>query len=193
MSRRLKILAVTVAALAVLYGLSRIWLGGPVAHDSYRATSDDAIEFVPARCRLNKIGLGCRARFLRLYGIDILEPTQRCRDAHGRLWSCGAAAAERLKALVETPDFSCQAERRYFDDDGRQFARCIARGADVGGTLVADGLAFAYGRGLEYLPFEAAAKAARRGAWAGQFIRPQYYRQGAREPSGAAAVAAPRE
>jgi len=188
MSRWLKFLAVAGAALAVLYGFSRIWLGGPVAHDSYRATSDDAIEFIPARCRLNKVSLGCRARILRLYGIDILEPAQRCRDAHGQLWSCGAAAAEQLKALVATPDFSCQADRRSFDDDGRQFAVCIADGSDAGGTLVGDGLAFAYGRGLEYLPFEAAAKAARRGAWAGQFIRPQYYRQGAREQSGVAAA-----
>jgi endonuclease YncB( thermonuclease family) len=51
----------------------------------------------------------------------------------------------------------------------------------VGALLVSEGLAFAYGRGIQYLPLEAAAKKARRGAWAGTFVRPQYWRQGARD------------
>ncbi|MDE2167531.1 MAG: thermonuclease family protein [Alphaproteobacteria bacterium] len=182
MARGIRIFVVAAVVLAALYGVGRIWLGRPVAHDRYSATADGAIEFVPARCQLNKIGLGCRPRLLRLYGIDMFEPEQTCRDAHGREWPCAAAAEDRLKALVAAPDFACQLDYNYYDNDGRQFASCTANGQDVGEILVREGLAFAYGRALEYLPFEAEARSKRRGAWAGQFVRPQYYRQGARLP-----------
>lgn len=181
MARWAKISIAAAVALAVLYGVGLLWLGRPVAHDRYQATDDGAIEFVPAHCRFNKLGLGCPANFLRLYGIDMFQPAQTCRDAQGHEWPCGTAADDRLKALAATPDFSCDLDRNYFDNDGRQFASCIANGQDVGGTLVRDGLAFAYGRARRYLPFEAEARAQRRGAWAGQFVRPQYYRQGARD------------
>lgn len=181
MARWINIAVAAAVALAAVYGIGRMWLGRPVAHDRYRVADDGAIEFMPARCRLNGIGLGCEARLLRLYGIDMFEPTQTCRDAQGREWPCGAAAGKRFAALVATPDFSCQTDRGYFDNDGRQFATCIADGQDVGETLVREGLAFAYGRALQYLPYEAEARAAQRGAWAGTFVRPQYYRQGARD------------
>ena len=46
--------------------------------------------------------------------------------------------------------------------------------------LVGEGLAFYYGRGLQYLPIEAEARRLKRGAWAGTFVRPQFWRQGAR-------------
>lgn len=186
MVRVIRIFVAAAVVLAALYGVGRMWLGRPVAHHRYWVTADGAIEFLPARCLLNKIGLGCRPRSLRIYGIDMFEPEQMCRDARGHEWSCGAAAEERLKALVAAPDFSCRLDRNYYDNDGRQFASCSAAGQDVGQTLVRDGLAFAYGRALEYLPFEAEARSKRRGAWAGQFVRPQYYRQGARLPAAAA-------
>ena len=181
MARWIKIAAAAAVALVAVYGIGLMWLGRPVAHDRYRVTDDGAIEFKPARCGPNRIGLGCEAHFLRLYGIDMFEPAQTCRDAHGREWPCGVAAVKRLAALVATPDFSCRRSRGYFDNDGRPFARCVADGQDVGATLVRDGLAFAYGRALQYLPDEAEARAQRRGAWAGEFVRPQYYRQGARD------------
>lgn len=181
MPRQVKYLVVLGLALAALYGGGRLWLGRPVTHDSFRAMADDTIEYVPARCRLNKIGLGCRPRLFRLYGIDIFEPAQTCRDADNRKWPCGAAAAARLKALVSARDISCQADRDYEDEDGRQFASCISDGKDVGATLVREGFAFVYGRGVRYLPFETDARLARRGAWSGRFVRPQYYRQGARD------------
>ncbi len=180
-SRVLKYLGALVLVLAALYGAGRLWLGRPAAHDRYTVLSDDTIEFVPARCRLTEIGLGCRPRFLRLYGIDLFEPAQTCGDAAGRPWPCGAATAARLKALVAARDFACRIDHGYADSDGRRVAFCYSGGADVGATLVREGLAFEYGRGLQYLPLEAEARAARRGAWVGHFVRPQFWRQGARD------------
>src|SRR6266853_1018986 len=41
--------------------------------------------------------------------------------------------------------------------------------------------AVAYGRGAQYLAVEGDAKEGGRGAWAGRFVRPQFFRQGATE------------
>lgn len=179
--RWLKYSTLVVCGLAMVYGIGLICLGRPTNHDRYQVIEDDGIEFVPARCALNGIGLGCRPEFLRLEGIDMFEPAQTCRDARNREWPCGAVAADRLRTLVAAQDFSCRVDPGYFDVDGRAFAYCVAEHKDVGATLVNEGLAFAYGRALQYLSIETKAKAERRGAWAGQFVRPQYYRQGARE------------
>jgi endonuclease YncB( thermonuclease family) len=46
---------------------------------------------------------------------------------------------------------------------------------------VSEGLAFAYGRGGQYLAVEGDAREGNRGAWAGHFVRPQFFRQGATE------------
>lgn len=159
-----------------------VWeLGPAVPVDRYIVVDGDTMEVVPHRCWLSHLGLGCRAQRLRLYGVDAFESKQTCRTAKGVVWQCGAVATEQLKELVAHPDFSCSVDTDFVDRHAREFCLCSTGGEDVGAILVSDGLAFAYGRGEQYLPLEASAKMAQRGAWGGTFVRPQYFRQGSRE------------
>lgn len=159
-----------------------VWTFGlAAAADRYIVVDGDTLEMVPHRCWLSHLGLGCRAQRLRLYGVDAFESKQTCRTAEGVVWQCGAVATERLKELVAHPDFSCSVDTEFVDRHAREFCLCFTGGEDVGAILVSDGLAFAYGRAAQYLPLEAAAKLAQRGAWSGRFVRPQYFRQGSRE------------
>ena len=51
--------------------------------------------------------------------------------------------------------------------------------------MVSQGLALAYGRySLDYVEEEAAAQAARRGIWAGEFVKPWEWRRGKRLGTG---------
>jgi endonuclease YncB( thermonuclease family) len=164
------------AALALLRSL------GPVTpQDRYIVVDGDTLEVVPHQCWLSRLGLGCRPQRLRLYGVDAFESKQTCHTAKGVVWQCGAVATERLKELVAHADFSCNVDTEFVDRHAREFCLCSTGGEDVGAILVNDGLAFAYGRGAQYLPLEASAKIAQRGAWGGSFVRPQYFRQGSRE------------
>src|SRR5262249_18956402 len=113
--------------------------------------------------------------------VDAFERTQTCRDAKGDRWYCGLVATTRVRELVAAPDFGCQVDTEFVDRHAREFAICTANGKDLGAILVSEGLAFAYGRRTRYVPIEAEAKAERRGAWAGTFVRPQYFRSGARD------------
>lgn len=156
-------------------------IGFAVPADRYIVVDGDTLEMVPHHCFLSRLGLGCPAQRLRLYGVDAFESKQTCHNVKGAVWQCGAVATERLGELVAHADFSCTVDTEFVDRHAREFCLCSTGGEDVGAILVSDGLAFAYGRGAQYLPLEAAAKAARRGAWDGSFVRPQYFRQGSRE------------
>jgi endonuclease YncB( thermonuclease family) len=152
--------------------------------DRYSVFDGDTLELRPEHCLLATVGIGCLSQRLRLYGVDAFESKQTCRDPQGEIWPCGAVATERLRALVAQPGFSCHVDREYVDRHAREFAFCLAGGRDVGALLVSEGLAFAYGRGAQYLPYEAEARKERRGAWAGGFagfVRPQFFRLGASE------------
>jgi endonuclease YncB( thermonuclease family) len=181
MTRSLKWVLIAAAGLMAVYGTAYLWLGLPVKADHYVVLEGDTLELVKARCVQNILGLGCRPELLRLYGVDAFESAQTCRDDAGKIWPCGAVATERLKQLVATTNFSCNVDPEFVDRHAREFSFCTTDGHDVGALMVTEGLAFAYGRGGQYLPLEAGAKAARRGAWAGSFVRPQYFRMGATE------------
>lgn len=183
--RRRRVTLLLLGIVAVLIGAA-LWatvrtLGPTASADRYIVVDGDTLEVVPHRCWLSHLGLGCRAQRLRLYGVDAFESKQTCHTAKGVVWQCGAVATERLKELVAHPDFSCNVDTEFVDRHAREFCLCSTGGEDVGATLVSDGLAFAYGRGAQYLPLEARAKEAKRGAWSGTFVRPQYFRQGSRE------------
>jgi endonuclease YncB( thermonuclease family) len=80
------------------------------------------------------------------------------------------------------PGFGCQVDEEFVDRHAREFAVCSAAGKDVGAILVSEGLAFAYGRRTRYVAIEEEAKKERRGAWGyGDFVRPQFWRSGARD------------
>lgn len=179
MRRRLAIAgAAVLLLLAALWGIGR-WLKPANDPDRYSVVDGDTLAWRPPQCLLSRLGIACIGQRLRLYGVDAFESKQTCRDAQGRGWACGAVATERLRQLVGNADFACHVDHEFIDRHAREFAVCTAQGEDVGAVLVREGLAFAYGRGAQYLPFEAEAKAQRRGAWAGSFVRPQYFREGA--------------
>jgi len=155
-------------------------LPAPKRADRYSVFDGDTILVQPGKCLLAHLRLGCFSERLRLFGVDAFERTQTCRDAKGEIWPCGDVATHRLQELVATPGFGCQVDPEFVDRHTREFAVCTAKGEDVGAVLVSEGLAFAYGRRTRYVVIEEQAKAGHRGAWAGSFVRPQYFRSGAR-------------
>jgi endonuclease YncB( thermonuclease family) len=167
-------------ALILALVIGAIWDGPSKGIDIYVVRDGDTLELTPRDCALSRIGLSCLKQNLRLYGVDAFERAQTCRDAERKSWPCGDVATQRLAALAARPNFACNVDSEFIDRRAREFAVCTVDGKDVGGLLVSEGLAFYYGRGLQYLPIEAEARRTKRGAWAGSFVRPQFWRQGAR-------------
>jgi endonuclease YncB( thermonuclease family) len=181
MARRIALGAGGLVLLLAVAWAAAHWLRPAAQADRYAVVDGDTLALWPQHCLLSKLGIGCIGERLRLYGVDAFESTQTCRDATGTVWRCGAVATERLRQLVAQADFACHVDPEFVDRHAREFAACTAGNRDVGALLVSEGLAFAYGRGAQYLAVESEAKERARGAWAGQFVRPQFFRQGATE------------
>ena len=107
---------------------------------------------------------------IRLFGIDAPESAQRCL-AGSRRWSCGEQATRALAGRIDGRSVAC--EERDRDRYGRIVAVCRYDGQDVNAWLVREGWAMAYRRySTAYVGEEAAAKAAQRGVWRGEFVPP---------------------
>ena len=168
-------------ALLTLAAVVALALPAPVRADRYSIYDGDTLEVVPGRCLLAHFRLRCPTQRLRLLGVDAFERLQTCSDVKGGIWYCGAVATNRLKQLVAKPGFGCQVDEEFVDRHAREFAVCFVEGKDVGAILVSEGLAFAYGRRTRYIAIEEDAKHEKRGAWgAGSFVRPQFWRSGAK-------------
>lgn len=101
---------------------------------------------------------------VRIHGVDAPEFSQSCAARGGGEWACGREAAARLAELTRDARVLCDPRER--DQYGRIVARCTAGGVDLGGTLVAEGLAWAFLRySDDYEAVEAKARAAGRGVW----------------------------
>ncbi len=119
---------------------------------------------------------------IRLHGIDAPESRQLCR-LDGKPWQCGKDAANVLADKIERRLVTCEDLGR--DRYARIIARCTIAGEDLGEWLVLQGLALAYRRySLDYVDQEADAQAARRGIWAGEFVKPWAWRRGKRLDTG---------
>lgn len=107
---------------------------------------------------------------VRLFGVDAFEGRQLCmRD--GNPWRCGEAAANELRILATGRAVTCT--KRDTDSYGRIVAVCSNGTVDVGAELTRAGLALAYREfSDDYVDEEDDARAARRGAWAGDFTPP---------------------
>ncbi len=71
------------------------------------------------------------------------------------------------------------------DRYNRIIGRCTVAGEDMGAWMVWQGWALAYRRfSLDYVDEEADAQTARRGIWAGQFVKPWEWRRGKRLGTG---------
>jgi len=112
---------------------------------------------------------------VRIEGIDAPEDGQNCSRANGRQWACGAQATRRLRQL-SAKGVSCVGSE--FDAYDRLIASCMADKADIGQTMVLNGMALAYRRfSKRYVADEAIARNARRGVWEGPFVEPWQWRK----------------
>ena len=119
---------------------------------------------------------------IRLHGIDAPESRQLCR-LDGKPWQCGKDAANALAEKIARRPVMCEDLGR--DRYDRVIARCTVAGEDLEKWMVANGWALAYRRySLDYVDEEADAQAARRGIWAGEFVRPWEWRRGKRLDTG---------
>jgi len=116
---------------------------------------------------------------IRLYAVDAIESRQRCVRPDGSDWRCGAVAAQALQQKIGSAPVECQVRNK--DRYDRFVAKCFQRGEDLNAWLVASGWAVAYRQyGKDYVSQESAAKAAKRGIWASQFVMPWDWRRGKR-------------
>lgn len=108
---------------------------------------------------------------IRLAGLDAPELRQVCfRD--GAPYPCGEVARSALLRMVAGSPVTCRIDGR--DRYGRSLGRCSIDGDDIGSSLVAQGLAVAYGA---YGGEEADARRRRLGLWAGVFDSPSEWRK----------------
>ncbi|TXN54050.1 thermonuclease family protein [Methylobacterium sp. WL2] len=120
-----------------------------------------------------------RGTRFRLQGVDTPESAQLCRDRSSKEYRCGQIAANALADRIGAGNVAC--EPITTDRYGRTVAVCRLGNEDLNGWLVAQGLGLAYRRySTAYVFQEDAAKAARRGLWAGSFTAPWEWRKGQR-------------
>ncbi len=119
---------------------------------------------------------------IRFHGIDAPESRQLCR-LDGKPWQCGKDAANALAEKIARRPVTCEDLGR--DRYDRIVARCTVAGEDIESWMVRQGWALAYRRySLDYVDEEVDARAARRGIWAGEFVKPWEWRRGRRLDTG---------
>ncbi len=119
-----------------------------------------------------------RGERVRLYGIDAPEGDQVC-TRNARDYLCGEAARQWLIDKTDGQDVRC--EQRGRDRYDRLVAVCFAGGENLNEGIVEAGLALAYRRySREFVSAEDRARRAAKGLWAGAFVPPWQWRQGAR-------------
>lgn len=109
------------------------------------------------------------AEHMRLRGLDAPERRQLCGEGRA-VWPCGRRATEELAARLNGATCTARGRDKY----RRRLASCSNASGDIGAALVLDGMAVSYGN---YAREEAEARAARRGLWAGPFMRPEDWRK----------------
>lgn len=112
---------------------------------------------------------------IRLYGIDAPESRQVC-TRNKKPWRCGQLAAAALSDMIRRRPLRCV--ERDQDQYGRTVAICYLGNRDVNGAMVLMGFALDYPQysGGRYAGDEAIARRAKRGIWAGQFVKPWEWR-----------------
>ncbi len=116
---------------------------------------------------------------IQLFGLDAPEPSQACLRA-GRRWDCGFAATAALAFRTAGQWLICIDQGA--DAEGIRLALCSMGGEggpDVNGWMVEAGWGVADQPPL-FAEEEQAARAARRGIWAGEFVPPADWRRGRR-------------
>jgi endonuclease YncB( thermonuclease family) len=123
--------------------------------------------------------LDIRSERIRLVGVDAPESGQKCKDANGALVRCGSTAANALDAWINRNPVTCIPEGK--DRYRRILGKCSVRGQSVQDWLVRNGHAIAYrAYSTEFVSTEIAAREAKAGIWAGEFVMPSDWRKGQR-------------
>lgn len=115
----------------------------------------------------------------RLHGIDAPERDQTCRDRAGLPWSCGSAATQHLKSLVNGKEVYCRGSET--DDYGRLLSTCFVDDLNLNASMVESGLALAYVYySSRYVKQQDRARNRRQGLWSGEFVKPWDFRKAER-------------
>ena len=123
---------------------------------------------------------------VRLFGIDAPEGDQTCTDERGATLRCGSFVTTQVRDAYRGKQAVC----KQIDTDryGRSVARCVVGNVDVGQSLVASGLAFAFAEySRDYIAVEKAAIRAGRGIHGYTMVRPSEFRAQKRDTQTAAA------
>jgi endonuclease YncB( thermonuclease family) len=109
--------------------------------------------------------LAVAGKTVHLFGVRVADPRDRCGLGPGDARNCGDVARDALaQRLRRYPSVSCQMPPGQRGDPA---AVCIdASGTDLGGFLVAEGMALAdISQSYEYFGSEGVARYYRRGLW----------------------------
>jgi endonuclease YncB( thermonuclease family) len=156
--------AALVLAIGLVTALPRNLFGSAPVPATLRAAAGDALVIDAGTLKLGD-------HVVRLLGLGVPERGQgQCRDSAGATQDCAAAASAALARLVAERDLECQVSAT--DRMGRAVALCSAGGIELAASLVAAGWAYAErGAPVALSSLEAAARAEKRGVWAGASSR----------------------
>lgn len=107
---------------------------------------------------------------VRLKGVDAPEGQQKCQK-NGLPWACGASATRALRTKISGQEVVCEAVE--LDQYDRVLAYCDVGDESVNAWLVRNGWAVSFGAFYEE---ERQARREKSGLWAGDFQRPQDWR-----------------
>jgi len=120
---------------------------------------------------------------VQFYGISAPRLPQTCDWPKERI-NCGEMALKAMRHLAHNKSIVC--EKRKVEDMEGVFAVCRVDKIDVGAQIVRMGWAIADTRVSErYVGVEKMAKAAKRGLWHGEFVKPWEWDPNAPNISGA--------
>jgi endonuclease YncB( thermonuclease family) len=120
-----------------------------------------------------------RGQRIRLHGIFAPEKGQRCGNPAGKEYRCGQKAANTLDYRIGGAMMFC--EPLNTDRYGGTIARCRAHAEDLSAWMAGLGCAVAYRKySMDYVPAEDLAQQRKAGMWAGTFVMPSDWRNGAR-------------
>ena len=107
-------------------------------------------------------------RTVQLAGVRAARRDAVCQNAEGTRFDCGAAAANALAQMIRGMPVDCALNGG--GEGGRPLALCSAGGREINLTMVADGWARSEPGMTALSDAERAAKAGRKGLWAGSWI-----------------------
>lgn len=154
------------AVLVLVAGTASVFAADEITGRAFRVVDGDTVHIGEHK--------------IRLIGIDAPEQQQTCAGRDGQPWACGLVAKDVLTGLFEASPsgIACRIDGRdrYRRLLGTCYAGTAKDGIDVQKALIRAGLAVAeYAE--TYRDDEASAKAAGRGIWAGDFLRPKQWRR----------------